>query len=76
MSRRAKNKGVLTYEMLNDFVEKSSKMGYRPPDRIISFKADKVLKEIRKIEPGWNDFICDMEVYYKAAKLGIKRDQT
>lgn len=64
--------GALTPDDLQNLVEFESARGGRPVQRIISVRAWNLLGEIQRIEPGWENFTCDYDVYFKANELGIK----
>lgn len=43
----------------------------KPRQRFISYNGAKMLEKIQKIEPDWNNWIVEVEVWAKAKKLGL-----
>lgn len=65
----------ITIEMIERATIKIAQQGHQLPDRIISPKANHLLKRIQQKEPGWDDWSVSGEIWWKAYKMGLLGDE-
>lgn len=49
--------------------------GYKTLDRVISYRAAKMLKRIQLKDPGWDHWMVEAEIWVKAYKLGLVENE-
>lgn len=69
------NKGVLTPEMIEEATKRAIEMPGRPIDRIISYRAHKLLKKINQKLPNWDSWTFESEILWKARSMGIMEEE-
>jgi len=62
---------TITFDMIQSALEKAAKEGGRPYDRIISYRAGKMLKKIHNKFPNWDNWLTETEIWFKAHKMGL-----
>lgn len=67
--------GILTPEMIETATNKAAKTGGHIPDRIISVRADRILKKIHHKAPNWDSWTIEAEIWWKARSMGITEEE-
>ena len=65
----------ITFEKVQGAFEKASKEGGRPHDRIISYSAHQLLKQIHRKLPNWNNWTFEPEIWFKARSMGLIEEE-
>lgn len=65
----------ISIEMIESATKKSMETGLSIPDRIISYRAARILKKIQHKFPDWNSWRVEAEIWYKARSLGITEEE-
>jgi hypothetical protein len=76
MSAEKCGQAVLTSEMISEAIERAANQsGSDAPMRLISVRANNMLKRIHQKEPGWDSWTVEAEIWWKARRFGILEDE-
>lgn len=67
--------GFITFEMIQSATKKAAETSGKSTQRIISYRANSVLKKIQHRLPDWDHWTFEAEIWFKARSLGIMEEE-
>lgn len=67
--------GPITLEMVELAANKIAETSGKVPQRIISVRADRILRKIHHKAPGWDSWTVEAEIWWKARSMGITEEE-